>query len=59
VLSLTLPIPMIALLVFTNNRDLMGEFVNRRVTTIAASFAAAVVLILNLVLLLQSAGLDI
>jgi manganese transport protein len=59
VLSLTLPIPMVALLVFTSSRELMGEFVNRRVTTIAATFAAAVVLMLNLVLLLQSAGWDI
>ncbi|HEV8014995.1 MAG TPA: Nramp family divalent metal transporter [Stellaceae bacterium] len=59
VLSLTLPIPMVALLVFTGSRDLMGDFVNRRFTTIAAAVAAAAVLMLNLVLLLQSAGWDI
>ncbi len=56
-LSLTLPIPMVALLLFTAQRDIMGELVNRRVTTILATIAAAIVLALNLVLLLQSVGL--
>jgi manganese transport protein len=55
-LSLTLPIPMIALLLFTAQRDIMGNLVNRRMTTLLASVAAAIVLALNLVLLLQSAG---
>jgi manganese transport protein len=58
VLSLTLPIPMVALLIFTGRRDLMGNFVNRRMTTIAASIAAAIVLALNVVLVLQGAGWD-
>jgi manganese transport protein len=56
-LSLTLPIPMIALLLFTAQRDVMGNMVNGRVTTVLASIAAAIVLVLNLILLLQSAGL--
>jgi manganese transport protein len=56
-LSLTLPIPMIALLLFTAQRDVMGEMVNGRVTTLLASIAATIVLALNLVLLLQSVGL--
>ena len=56
-LSLTLPIPMVALLLFTAQRDIMGERVNGRVTTVLATIAAAIVLALNLVLLLQSVGL--
>jgi manganese transport protein len=55
-LSLTLPIPMIALLLFTARRDLMGDLVNGRTTTILAAIAAVIVLTLNLVLLLQTAG---
>ena len=56
-LSLTLPIPMVALLLFTARRDVMGEAVNGRTTTIVACLAAVIVLTLNLVLLLQNAGL--
>jgi manganese transport protein len=56
-LSLTLPVPMIALLLFTAQRDVMGELVNGRVTTVLATLAAAIVLVLNLILLLQSVGL--
>ena len=41
VLSLTLPIPMIALVLFTRRRDIMGEFANRRLTDIAAIAGAA------------------
>ncbi len=59
VLSLTLPIPMIALVVFTRRRDIMGEFANRRLTDIAAIAGATVVLLLNVVLLLQTSGLTI
>ena len=56
-LSLTLPVPMVALLIFTGRRDVLGAMANRRVTTILAWFAAAVVLALNVMLLLQSAGI--
>ncbi|HLY87692.1 MAG TPA: Nramp family divalent metal transporter [Acetobacteraceae bacterium] len=59
VLSLVLPIPMIALLVLSGRRDVMGEFANRRVTQIGAVVAAALVLTLNLVLLLQTAGIPV
>jgi manganese transport protein len=55
-LSLTLPVPMVALLLFTAQRDVMGDLVNGRITTLLASVAAAIVLALNLVLLLQSVG---
>jgi manganese transport protein len=55
-LSLTLPVPMVALLLFTARRDVMGEWVNGRITTILATIAAVIVLALNLVLLLQAVG---
>jgi manganese transport protein len=59
VLSLVLPVPMIALLVLSGRREVMGEFVNRRLTQVVAVFAAAVVLSLNLLLLLQTAGIPV
>ena len=58
-LSLVLPVPMIALLVLSGRRDVMGSFVTRRVTRVAAIVAAAVVLALNMVLLLQTAGIPV
>jgi manganese transport protein len=57
VLSLTLPVPMIALLFFTGRRDVMGDFANTWWMNGVASVAAAAVLALNLVLLLQATGL--
>ena len=57
VLSLALPIPMIALLHFTSKRSLMGEFVNRPITILAAVAAAIVVLALNFTLLAGVFGL--
>ena len=41
VLSLVLPVPMIALVWITARRDVMGEFVNSEKMTIIASVAAA------------------
>lgn len=55
VLSLVLPVPIIALIYFTRRRDIMGSLVNHRVTTVAACLAAVVVLTLNLFLLYHSA----
>ncbi|SDV46687.1 Nramp family divalent metal transporter [Chitinasiproducens palmae] len=54
VLSFALPIPMIALLIFTRRRDIMGVFANRPLTNAAAMLGAAVVLVLNAFLLLQA-----
>jgi len=54
-LSLILPVPMIALLILTRRRDVMGSYANRRLTMAAATGAAAVVLALNLLLVLQIA----
>lgn len=59
VLSLVLPIPMIALIWFTGRRDIMGSFTNRRGTHLLAIGAALVVLALNGLLLLDTAGISI
>jgi manganese transport protein len=59
VLSIVLPVPMIALLILTARRDVMGEFVNSRLTNTAAIAAAVVVLSLNAILLLQTAGVPV
>jgi manganese transport protein len=56
-LSLTLPVPMVALLLFTARRGVMGDLVNGRMTTLIAGIAAVIVLTLNLVLLLQTVGI--
>jgi manganese transport protein len=59
VLSIALPIPMIALVVFTRRRDLMGRFANSNLTTAAALFATAIVLLLNGVLIVHTLGLPV
>ncbi len=59
VLSLVLPIPMIALLMITSRRKVMGDFVNGRLLNAVAIAAAAVVLGLNVLLLLQLAGVSV
>jgi manganese transport protein len=58
-LSLILPVPMIALLILTRRRDVMGSYANGRVTTVTAVAAAAIVLVLNLLLVLQIAGVPL
>jgi manganese transport protein len=59
VLGIALPLPMIALLMFTRRADIMGQFVNSRLTTIAAIVATAMVLLLNAILILQTFGVPI
>ena len=59
VLSFALPIPMIALVLFTRRPDIMGEFANSRPTDIAAIAGTGVILFLNAVLLLQIFGVPI
>ncbi len=59
VLSLVLPIPMIALVLFTRRRDIMGEFANSRLIDVVAIAGSAVILALNAVLLLQTFGVPI
>jgi len=59
VLSIALPVPMIALVLFTARGDIMGEFKNRRLINWAAWVSAAVVLTLNVVLIVQTFGVPI
>jgi manganese transport protein len=54
VLSVALPFPMIALIWVTGRADLMGRFVNRRTTQVAAIGGTAVVLLLNFFLIVES-----
>jgi manganese transport protein len=59
VLSIALPLPMIALIVFTGRRDVMGAFVNGALTRLAALVGTATVLVLNFILIAQAVGLQI
>jgi manganese transport protein len=59
VLSFALPIPMVALVLFTRRRDIMGAFVNSRLTSIGAVVGTVIILALNVVLLLQTFGVGI
>jgi len=59
ILSIALPLPMIALLMFTRRSDIMGLFADGRVTRIAAVAATVIVLVLNIFLILQTLGVPI
>src|ERR1700747_655826 len=59
VLSLVLPIPMVALVRFTARCDVMGEFANTCLTNVLAITATGFVCVLNGILLLATAGLAI
>jgi len=59
VLSIALPLPMVALVLFTRRREVMGSFANRPLTNVAALVGAAAVLLLNLLLILQTLGVPI
>jgi manganese transport protein len=59
VLSLALPAPMIALVMFTRRRDIMGEFVNSRLTAGISILGTVVIVALNVILLLQIFGVNI
>ena len=54
VLSFGLPFAVIPLIQFSRRPDLMGELVNRRVTTSAAVAAAGLIILLNLYLIYQT-----
>jgi manganese transport protein len=56
VLSLVLPVPMIALLVLVRRPRVMAAFAIGRGMQVAAAAATLVVLVLNAILLLQSFG---
>jgi manganese transport protein len=59
VLSLALPVPMIALLLLSRRPDVMGRFATRRFTSIVATAATATVLVLNFLLILQTVGVPL
>src|SRR6266478_2685280 len=59
VLSIALPLPMIALLMFTRRSDIMGQFANSRLTNFNGIIGAAMVLSLNVVLILQAFGVPV
>jgi manganese transport protein len=54
VLSIVLPFPVIALIYFTQKRDLMGVLVNKRITTVTSTLFAILILGLNLWLIFQT-----
>jgi manganese transport protein len=53
ILSFGLPFAIIPLVLFTRRKDLMGDLVNHKITTMAASIMAALILTLNLYLIYQ------
>ena len=59
VLSLALPFPMIAIILFTKRQDIMGTFANGRMVQLAAVVGAVVILVLNSILLLQAFGIPL
>jgi manganese transport protein len=59
VLSIALPLPMIALIMFTRRRDVMGRFANCTATNIAAIAGTVIVLLLNVLLIAQTLGVPI
>jgi manganese transport protein len=56
VLSFGIPFALVPLVLFTSKRDVMGALVNARVTTLAATLVAALIIGLNVFLLLQTLG---
>ncbi len=59
VLSIALPLPMIALLMFTRRADIMGAFANSRATNVIAVAGTVIVLALNTFLILDTFGVPI
>ena len=53
ILSFGLPFAIIPLVFYTANRAIMGELVNKKITTIAGSLVAGLIVVLNIFLLYQ------
>jgi manganese transport protein len=53
-LSIGIPFALIPLILFTRNRSIMGDLVNQRRTTVAATCVTTLVIVLNLVLLVAT-----
>lgn len=54
ILSIMLPLPMIPLIIFTRDRNLMGEFVNRRITNLLALLFVGIIIVFNSYLLITA-----
>ncbi|AZU61728.1 Nramp family divalent metal transporter [Neobacillus mesonae] len=54
ILSIVLPFPIIALIYFTQKKELMGVLTNKRITTILSSLFAVIILGLNVWLVVQT-----
>jgi len=59
ILSIALPLPMIALVMFTRRPDIMGVFANKPLTNVIAVVGTAIVLALNMFLILDTFGVPI
>jgi manganese transport protein len=59
ILSISLPVPMIALIIFTSRKDIMGPYASGRVIRTLAALGATVVLVLNFVLLADTFGIPV
>lgn len=55
VLSAILPVPLIALIILTSRRDIMGDFVSRGLYRVTAICATIAILMLNVVVLIATA----
>jgi manganese transport protein len=54
ILSIVLPFPIIALIYFTQKKELMGVLTNKRITTVLSSLFAIIILGLNVWLVVQT-----
>ncbi|MEA2496833.1 MAG: manganese transport protein, partial [Thermoleophilaceae bacterium] len=54
ILSFGIPFALVPLVLLTSKREIMGELVNRRITTIAAGVVAGMIISLNVFLLWQT-----
>jgi manganese transport protein len=54
ILSFGIPFALIPLVLLTSKREIMGELVNRRITTLAAAVVAGMIIALNVFLLWQT-----
>lgn len=56
ILSIMIPIPMIPLVLITRDKRLMGEFVNKKLTTLLAIIFVGIILVFNSYLLFSVLG---
>jgi manganese transport protein len=54
ILSFLIPLPMIPLILFTRSKKIMGDFVNRNITTILSVICAIIIIGLNIYLVITS-----